>query len=157
MTAVDAILNQASRRLLTRIADTMETLDVGPAKIAEVRAACETTTFPTNWPSFLEDVQDALFHTAYSRYHVWRHTKANSGKRKGRNRPSDPRPSGSNKRATIDQSQARPSGARQAGRSDKRTTTDRPDPPASSQGAATESSGKKKRKPRNQVSKYVIL
>ncbi|KAG6369906.1 hypothetical protein JVT61DRAFT_13372 [Boletus reticuloceps] len=72
MDPVNAMLDQATRRLLSRIADTMQTLHVDATRIAYVRAACETTRFPVDWPSLLLDMQRALFSTAYSRCSVWR-------------------------------------------------------------------------------------
>lgn len=133
MTTIDSFLDQATHRLISRIADTMEELNVDPARIAELRAALDTTKFPANWPSFLLDVQDALYHTAYSRYHVWQHTKGKGGKGKGKGQRSPSEPTRSSKRSTLSIDTSRRN-------------------PSSSQDSAHKSSGKKKKR----VSKRIV-
>lgn len=92
MTSVNSVLDQATRRMLSRVVDSMEDFQVDPAKIARIQAASETATFPVNWRSFLMDIQDSMFRTAHRRYLRWRNNtgeKAEGMKRKVDESPSE--------------------------------------------------------------------
>ena len=71
MDSVNAILNQATRHLLSRIIDTMQMLHINSTRTTYVRAACETMRFPVDWLSLLLNMQCVLFKTMYSHCCMW--------------------------------------------------------------------------------------
>lgn len=64
------LLDMASRRLLTTIADTVECYEDNDHTSIHLRDAAETVTFPINWNAFLYHIQHQLFSTALSRYNT---------------------------------------------------------------------------------------
>ncbi|KAI6100744.1 hypothetical protein EDD16DRAFT_1714003 [Pisolithus croceorrhizus] len=72
MKGVDRLLDLAAQRFLLRVAEIMEHMSGGDAsRISKVRSASETAAFPMHWSKFLHKLQEAVWDTAYCRYHTW--------------------------------------------------------------------------------------
>ncbi|KAI9574059.1 hypothetical protein HD554DRAFT_2166914 [Boletus coccyginus] len=99
MQPVTHMLNLASRRLLVRIADTMQENQDDDDRIAHLRAASETVTFPADWSCLLQKIQASLYYTAWSHYLGCLRRKVEQNAKRKLDLPLEPGPS--DKRHTL--------------------------------------------------------
>ncbi|KAF8417730.1 hypothetical protein L210DRAFT_3767198 [Boletus edulis BED1] len=107
MQNVKSLLDIASKRLLCRIADTVETHH-NVEHAHSLRHAAETVRFPVDWTLFLEEIQLALYATALTRY-----TSSYNGENVSKRKESSSLEAGpSNKRPAPPLQPSNPGGSR---------------------------------------------
>ncbi|KAI5994215.1 hypothetical protein EDC04DRAFT_2613261 [Pisolithus marmoratus] len=74
MHKVDELLDLAAQRLLLRAADMEADAGAAPDRVAHLQGLSTTATFPSDWALLLEELQAAVWQTAFSRYRSWRHS-----------------------------------------------------------------------------------
>ncbi|KAI5983522.1 hypothetical protein EDC04DRAFT_2616156 [Pisolithus marmoratus] len=74
MCKVDELLDLAAQRLLLRAADMEADAGAAPDRVAHLQGLSTTATFPSDWALLLEELQAAVWQTAFSRYRSWRHS-----------------------------------------------------------------------------------
>ncbi|KAI5981122.1 hypothetical protein EDD15DRAFT_2380332 [Pisolithus albus] len=74
MHKVDELLDLAAQRLLLRAADLEAEAGAAPDRVAHLRHLSTTATFPSDWTLLLDELQAAVWQTAFSRYRSWRHS-----------------------------------------------------------------------------------